>query len=538
MGAKLMEFGREARGRLLEGVRQLAEAVAVTLGPGGRHVALERKFGPPLVTRDGVTVAKEIELPDRIQNAAALLLREVALRTGEQAGDGTTTATILAEEIFAGALRSVEAGVDPIPLSRGIAGAVRAVVADLRKRSRRVSGKADLQRVASVAAANDPLLGRLVAEAIDQVGKDGAVTVEEARGIETRIERIEGLQLDRGYLSPHFVNRPGRFQCVLDRPYILVHERKISSAKELVPLLEKVAAARRPLLIVSDDVEGDALAVLVVNRLQGVFASCAVKAPGYGDHRKELLEDLAVFCGGRPVLEGLGISLEDVELRDLGTARKVVVEKETTTVLEGGGTPKGVQGRMAQIRKAMETTTSDHDREKLQERLSRLSGGVAQIEVGAATEVEMKERRARVEDALRAARAALEEGVLPGGGTALVRARAAVDALGLSGEEEIGARVVRQALDRPLRQIAENAGARGSVVVRKVEESRSGSFGYDAQKGEYADLVEAGILDPLKVVRLALQNAASMATLFLTTEAVVVEKEEGKPESPGTSLEE
>jgi chaperonin GroEL len=532
MGIKIIEFSREAREAMLEGVRQLAHAVRVTLGPGGHHVALEKKFGPPLVTRDGVTVAREIELPNKTQNAAALLLREVAVKTGEKAGDGTTTATLLAEAIFAGALRNVEAGLNPIPLARGISRAVEATVQELGKMARPASGLEDLQRVATIAAGNDPEIGKIVAQAIDQVGKDGAVTVEEAKGIETKIERIEGMQFDKGYLSPHFMNRPDRLQCVLDKPHILVHEKKISNVKDLVPLLEKVAPTKRPLLVISDDLEGEALAVLVVNRLQGALQSCAVKAPGYGDRRKEMLEDIAIFTGGRPLLEDIGITLEDVELKDLGTARQVIIEKELTTIIEGAGTDKAVMGRLEQIKKAISMTTSDYDREKLQERLGKLSGGVAQINVGAATEVEMKEKRARIEDALHAARAALEEGVLPGGGVALLRARHAIDGLKLSEEEKTGARVVREALAQPLRQIADNAGAQGTVVVRKVEESKEPAFGYDAARGEYTDMVKAGILDPRKVVRLALQNAASMATLFLTTEAVITEKEDPKPAAP------
>jgi len=532
MGIKVIEFSREAREAMLEGVRQLAHAVRVTLGPGGHHVALEKKFGPPLVTRDGVTVAREIELPNKTQNAAATLLREVAVKTGEKAGDGTTTATLLAEAIFAGALRNVEAGLNPIPLARGISRAVDATVQELGKMARPASGLEDLQRVATIAAGNDPEIGKIVAQAIDQVGKDGAVTVEEAKGIETKIERIEGMQFDKGYLSPHFMNRPDRLQCVLDKPYILVHEKKISNVKDLVPLLEKVAPTKRPLLVISDDLEGEALAVLVVNRLEGALQSCAVKAPGYGDRRKEMLEDIAIFTGGRPLLEDIGITLEDVELKDLGTARQVIIEKELTTIIEGAGTDKAVMGRLEQIKKAISMTTSDYDREKLQERLGKLSGGVAQINVGAATEVEMKEKRARIEDALHAARAALEEGVVPGGGVALLRARRAIDGLRLSEEEKIGARVVREALAQPLRQIADNAGAQGIVVVRKVDESKEDAFGYDAARGEYTDMVKAGILDPRKVVRLALQNAASMATLFLTTEAVITEKEDPKPSAP------
>jgi chaperonin GroEL len=539
MGAKIVSFSREARAAILSGVKQLAGAVKVTLGPGGHHVAIGRAHGAPLVTRDGVTVAKEIELPDCLENAAAQLLRQVALRTGELAGDGTTTATVLAESIFEESLRHIEAGADPVRLQRGIERAVEAVVKDLAASARPVSSKADVERVATVAAGNDPEIGALIARAVDQVGKDGAITVEEAKGIETGVERIEGMQFDKGFMSPYFMNRPDKLQCVLENPLILVHEKKISNANDLVPLLERVATRKRPLLLIVDDLEPEVLALLVVNRLQGVFQSCAVKAPGFGDRRKELLEDIAVFVGARPILEDVGVSLEDVGLEDLGSARRVIVEKESTTIIEGGGDEQALRARIALLRAALPRAESEHDREKLQERLSKLSGGVAQINVGAATEVEMKEKRARVEDALHAARAAIEEGVVPGGGVALLRTARAVDALKLSGDEATGARIVRRALEQPLRQIAENAGERGSVVAHKVAESKDYAFGFDAQSGKYGDLFKAGVLDPKKVVRLALQNAASMAAVFLTTEAIVAEKPEDRrggdeiPSGPG-----
>ncbi len=534
MGARIIEFSSEVRAQLLSGVRRLAGVVRVTLGPGGHNVAIGRKWGSPLVTRDGVTVAKEVEFPDRIENVAAQLLREVAVKTGEVAGDGTTTATILAEAIFAGALRHIEAGANPIVLQRGIARAVEAAVKDLEKNARPVAGKADLEHVATVAAGNDPEIGRIIADAIDRVGKDGAVTVEEARGIETTIDRIEGMQFDKGYISPHFVNRPEKLQCAMENPLVLVHEKKISSARDLVPLLERVAAARRPLLLIADEVEGDALALLVVNRLRGVLETCAVKAPGFGDRRKEMLEDIATFTAGRAVMENLGVSLEDLQVRDLGGARRVLVEKEATTIIEGAGTAEAIKARIAQVKTAIEQATSDYDREKLQERLAKLSGGVAQVNVGAATEIEMKEKRARIEDSLHAARAAIEEGILPGGGVALVRARRAVGALKLSGDEKLGADVVRGALAEPARQIAGNAGARGSVVIQALEESKDYAFGFDAERREYGDLIKEGILDPKKVVRLALQNAASIASIFLTTEAVIAEKKgEDEMKPPG-----
>ena len=544
MAAKIIQFSREARASLLEGVRQLAAVVKLTLGPGGHNVAIQKPWGAPLVTRDGVTVAEAVDLPKNLQNAAVQLLKQVARKTGDVAGDGTTTATVLAEAMFSDSLRHIEAGANPIAVAAGLKKGVDAVLADLAKNAKPVSGKGDVENVATIAAANDPEIVKIIAQAVDQVGKDGAVTVEEGKALTTSIERIEGMQFDKGYISPYFVNKQEKLTCELDKPLILIYEKKLSRAQELIPLLERVAATKRPLLIVADDVEGEALALLVVNRLQGVFTACAVKAPGFGDRRKELLEDLAVFTGAKPIFEDIGVSLEDVTVKELGTAKRVIIEKENTTILEGGGSDAAIQGRIQMVKAAIPLAGSDYDKEKLQERLSKLSGGVAQINVGAATEVEMKERRARIEDALHAARAAVEEGVLPGGGVALLRSRKAIDALKLSGDEKIGGQVLRHALEQPIRQIAQNAGARASVVVNKVDESKDYAFGYDAQEGEFKDLVKAGILDPKKVVRLALQNAASMATIFMTTEAILSEKAEkkvddeiprgeGDPENPG-----
>jgi chaperonin GroEL len=528
MASKLVEFSRDARASLLEGVQQLAHVVKVTLGPGGHNVAIERKWGPPLVTRDGVTVAKEVELPNHFQNAAVQLLKEVAIKTGDTAGDGTTTATVLAEAIFVESLHHIEAGANPIALQRGIVKAVEAVQKDLEKSAKPVAGKADIEHVATVAAGNDPEIGKIISDAIDMVGKDGAVTVEEAKGIDTKITRIEGLQFDKGYMSPYFVNRPEKLTCELDKPLILVHEKKISNANNLIPILERVAQTKRPLLLIVDELEAEVLALLVVNRMQGVFVSCAVKAPGFGDRRKELLEDVAVFTGAKAILEDIGVTLEDVQVKDLGTAKRVIIEKEATTLIEGGGSDEAIKGRIQLIKNAIPHAASDYDREKLQERLSKLSGGLAQINVGAATEVEMKQKRARLEDALHAARAAIEEGVLPGGGVALLRSRRAIDALKLSGDEKTGAQILRRALEVPIRTIADNAGARGSVVVQKTDESKEYNFGFDAETREYTDLIKAGILDPRKVVRLALQNAASMASIFMTTEALITEKPEPK----------
>jgi chaperonin GroEL len=544
VAAKIIQFSREARANLLEGVRQLAAVVKSTLGPGGHTVAIQKPWGAPLITRDGVTVAEAVDLPKNIENAAVQMLKQVAKRTGDIAGDGTTTATVLAEAMFSDSLRHVEAGANPIALANGVKKAVEAVLAELAKAAKPVAGKADLEHVATVAAGNDPEIGKIIAQAVDQVGKDGAVTVEEGRGLSTTVDRIEGMQFDKGYISPYFVNKQEKLTCELDKPLILIHEKKLSSARDLVPLLERVAATKRPLLIIADEVEGEALALLVVNRLQGVFTACAVKAPGFGDRRKELLEDLAVFTGARPIFEDIGVPIEDVTVKELGTAKRVIIEKENTTIIEGGGSDEAIKGRISMIKAAIPQAGSDYDREQLQSRLSKLSGGVAQINVGAATEMEMKERRMRIEDALHAARAAVEEGILPGGGVALLRARKAIDGLKLSGDEKIGAQIVRTSLEQPARQIAANAGARAAVVVNKIDESKDPAFGYDAQEGEYKDLVKAGILDPRKVVRLALQNAASMAVIFMTTEAVLSEKPEkkveddiprgeGDPENPG-----
>jgi chaperonin GroEL len=533
MGVKILSFSREARASLLAGVKQLAHVVKVTLGPGGHNVAIGRKWGAPLVTKDGVTVAMEVELPDKLENAAVTLLREVAVRTGDLAGDGTTTATVLAEAIFAESIKHVEAGANPIVLQRGIQKAVEAVLKDLEKSAKPVrEGTKDLENVATIAAGNDPEIGKIIAEAVDHVGAAGAVTVEEAKGIETQIEMIEGLQFDKGYCSPHFINKPERLECVLEKPYILVYEKKISSVQDLVPLLELVAPTKRPIVIIADEVEAEALALLVVNRLQGVFVSCAVKAPGFGDRRKELLEDIAIFTGAKAILEDIGIPLKDVHLEDLGTARRVIVEKEATTIIEGAGGAEAIQARVKQIKNAIPHAGSDYDREKLQERVSKLSGGVAQINVGAATEIEMKQKRARLEDALHAARAAIEEGILPGGGVALLRSRRAIDGLKVSGDEKIGADIVRRALEMPLRQIVDNAGESGSVVARNIEQEKDYAYGFDAEKHEYGDLLKAGVIDPRKVVRLALSNAASMAAIFLTTEAVITEKPEKREHDP------
>ncbi len=539
MGEKILQFSRGARASLLEGVKQLAAVVKVTLGPGGHNVAIERKYGPPLVTRDGVTVAREVELPDGLQNAAVQMVKEVAIKTNDTAGDGTTTATVLAEAIFAESLHHIEAGANPIELQRGLQKAVDAVLKDLEKQAKPVRENSDdLKHVATVAAGNDPEIGGLIAQAIAKVGRDGAVTVEEARGIDTKIENIEGLQFDQGFMSPYFVNKPEHQQCELDKPYILVHEKKISSAQQLVPILELVAPTKRPLLIIAEELEPEVLALLVVNRMQGVFVSCAVKAPGYGDSRKELLEDLAVFTGAKAILEDLAMKLDDVTLADLGSCRRVIISKENTTILEGTGDDKAILERIKLLKAALPGAGSDYDREKLQSRLSKLSGGVAQINVGAATEVEMKQKRARIEDALHAARAAIEEGILPGGGVALLRSRRAVDALKLSGDEKLGASILRKALEQPIRTIVENAGERGSVVCEKVEASKDYAFGFDAQACEYKDLIKGGILDPRKVIRLALVNAASVATIFMTTEAIITDKpepkkSEGMPSGPG-----
>jgi len=536
MAAKQLQFDENARHTLLRGVEKLAKAVKATLGPSGRNVILDKKFGSPTITKDGVTVAKEIELEDPYENMGAQLVREVASKTSDVAGDGTTTATILAESIYREGLRNVTAGANPTSLQRGIMKGVEAIVEDLKKLSKKVSDRTEIAQVATVSANWDKTIGEIIADAMDKVGKDGTITVEEAKSIETTLDVVEGMQFDKGYLSPYFVTNAEAMEAVLENAYILIYEKKISSLKDLLPLLEKVAKAGRPLLIISEDVEGEALATLVVNKLRGTLQVCAVKAPGFGDRRKAMLEDIAVLSGGRLISEDLGIKLENIKLEDLGKAKRVTIDKENTTIVEGEGKKADIQGRVAQIRRQIEETTSDYDREKLQERLAKLAGGVAVINVGAATETEMKEKKARVEDALHATRAAVEEGIVPGGGVALLRAQKALDNIkGLEGDEKVGVAIVRRAIEEPTRQLADNAGREGALVVEEVKK-RKGNEGYDVANDEYTDLVKAGIVDPTKVTRSALQNAASIAGLLLTTEALVTEipeKEKAPPMPPG-----
>jgi chaperonin GroEL len=529
MAAKELQFNTDARSKLKRGVDQLAEAVKVTLGPKGRNVVIDKKFGSPTVTKDGVTVAKEVELSDPIENMGAQMVKEVATKTSDLAGDGTTTATVLAQAIFREGLKNVTAGANPMELKRGIDRAVEAVVEQLKTLSVPSAGKKEIAQVGTISANNDKEIGNLIAEAMEKVGKDGVITVEEAKGLETTLETVDGMQFDRGYLSPYFVTDPEKMEAVLDDPYILIHDKKISAMKELLPVLEKVAQSGRPMLIIAEDVEGEALATLVVNKLRGTLKVCAVKAPGFGDRRKEMLRDIAVLTGGQVVSEELGFKLENSTLNDLGRAKRVVVDKDNTTVVDGRGKEGDIQGRINEIKAAVEKSTSDYDREKLQERLAKLSGGVAVINVGAATETEMKEKKARVEDALHATRAAVEEGIVPGGGVALVRAQAGLDKLKGTDDEKIGVEIVRRALEEPIRMIAQNAGAEGSIVVGRVKESKEKNFGYNAATDAYEDLVRAGVIDPTKVTRTALQNAASIAGLLLTTECVVVEKKEDKP---------
>src|SRR3954452_24724450 len=536
MAAKQLQFDENARHTLLRGIEKLAKAVKATLGPSGRNVILDKKFGSPTITKDGVTVAKEIELEDPYENMGAQLVREVASKTSDVAGDGTTTATVLAESIYREGLRNVTAGANPTSLQRGIMKAVEAIVEELKKISKKVSDRTEIAQVATVSANWDKTIGEIIADAMDKVGKDGTITVEEAKSIETSLEVVEGMQFDKGYLSPYFVTNAEDMEAALENPYILIYEKKISSLKNMLPLLEKVAKAGRPLLIIAEDVEGEALATLVVNKLRGTLQVAAVKAPGFGDRRKAMLEDLAVLTGGQCITEDLGIKLENVKLDDLGRAKRVTIDKENTTVVEGDGKQVDIQGRVNQIRRQIEETTSDYDREKLQERLAKLAGGVAVINVGAATETEMKEKKARVEDALHATRAAVEEGIVPGGGVALLRAQKALDGLTLDDhDEQVGVSIVRRALEEPIRQIANNAGVEGSIVVAKVRESESASYGYNARTDEYEDLVQSGVIDPTKVTRTALQNAASIAGLLLTTESVVVERPEKDkaPSMPG-----
>jgi chaperonin GroEL len=535
MAAKQLQFDEGARHALLRGVEKLARVVKATLGPAGRNVILDKKYGSPTITKDGVTVAKEIELQDPYENMGAQLVREVASKTSDVAGDGTTTATVLAESIFREGLKNVTAGANPISLQRGILKAVDVIVEELKKISKKVSDRKEIAQVATVSANWDTTIGEIIADAMDKVGKDGTITVEEAKGIETTLEVVEGMQFDRGYLSPYFVTSAENMETVLENAYILIHEKKISSLKDLLPLLEKVAQASRPLLIIAEDVEGEALATLVVNKLRGTLQVAAVKAPGFGDRRKATLEDIAVLTGGRCFTEDLGTKLENVSLEDLGRAKRVTIDKENTTIVEGEGPTKDIQGRVNQIRRQIEETTSDYDREKLQERLAKLAGGVAVVSVGAATETEMKEKKARVEDALHATRAAVEEGVLPGGGVAYLRAQKGLDNLKLEGDEAVGVQIVRRALEFPMRQLADNAGQEGALIVQEVKK-RNGNEGFNVATGEYEDLVKAGVVDPTKVVRTALQNAASISSLLLTTEALVTElpeKQKPGPASPG-----
>ncbi len=532
MAAKQMKFREEARSAMLQGVNTLANAVRVTLGPKGRNVVLGKKFGSPVITKDGVTVAKEIDLKDKYENLGAQMVREVAVKTNDTAGDGTTTATVLAQAIFREGVKNVSAGANPMSLQQGIQRATEAVVAELERVSKKVKGKEDLTNVATVSANNDVEIGRLIAEAMEQVGRDGVVTVEDSKTLETELEIVEGMQFDRGYLSPYFVTNSDRMEAVLEEPLILLHEKKISAMRDLLPILEKAAGTGRALLLVAEDVDGDALATLVVNKLRGTVKVCAVKAPAFGDRRKAILEDLAILTGGRVITEDLGIKLENLELGDLGSAKRVIVDKENTTIVEGVGERKSIQGRVAAIRRQIEETTSDYDREKLQERLAKLAGGVAVIKVGAATETAMKEIKTRVEDALNATRAAAQEGIVAGGGVALLRAAKVLDNLSdCEPDVQTGAKILRRALEEPLRRIAENAGADGAVIVGKVE-ALKGNKGFNAATGEFEDLVAAGIIDPTKVVRTALQNAASIAGLLLTTDAAVTDAPEPKKPAP------
>jgi chaperonin GroEL len=535
MPAKIVKFGEDARSKVLRGINVLADAVTVTLGPRGRNVVLEKSWGAPNVTKDGVTVAKEIELPDKFENMGAQMVKEVASKTSDVAGDGTTTATVLARSIFTEGAKMVAAGHDPMNLKRGIDRAVGAVIEALKVQSKSTKGKDEIAQVGTVSANGDRTIGEMIAEAMEKVGKEGVITVEEAKGLETQLDVVEGMQFDRGYLSPYFVTDPDRMEAVLEDAYVLIHEKKISSMKDLLPLLEQVARSGKPLLVIAEEVEGEALATLVVNKIRGTFSCCTVKAPGFGDRRKAMLEDIAVLSGGRLIAEELGLKLENVTLKDLGRAKRVVVDKDNTTIIDGAGKKADIEGRIKQIRAQIEETTSDYDREKLQERLAKLVGGVAVIKVGAATEVEMKEKKARVEDAMHATRAAVEEGVVPGGGVALLRAQATLDDLKVDDEQRFGVAIVRRSLEDPLRWIASNAGQEGSVVVDKVRNLK-GSNGFNAATEEYEDLMKAGIIDPTKVVRTALQNAASVAGLLLTTEAMVAEKPKEEKASAGGGM--
>jgi chaperonin GroEL len=529
--AKQIVYGEDSRQQILRGVNSLADAVKVTLGPKGRNVVIDKKFGSPTITKDGVTVAKEIDLKNPLENMGAQMVREVASKTSDTAGDGTTTATVLAQAVYREGLKMVTAGANPMELKRGIEKAVEAIIGDLKKLSKPVSGNM-IAQVGTISANSDETIGKIIAEAMDKVGKDGVITVEEAKSMETSLDVVEGMQFDRGYLSAYFVTDPERMEAVLENPVILIHEKKISSMKDLLPLLEQVARGGRPLVIIAEDVDGEALATLVVNKLRGTLQVAAVKAPGFGDRRKAMLEDIAILTGGRAITEDLGIKLENIKLEDLGKAKKITIDKDNTTIVEGGGSQSAIEGRVKQIRTQVEDTTSDYDREKLQERLAKLVGGVAVIKVGAATETEMKEKKARVEDAMHATKAAVEEGIVPGGGVALLRCVKVLDGLKLEGDQKVGADIVRRAVEAPLRYIASNAGVEGSIVVQKVKESKDAAYGYNAASDEYEDLVKAGVIDPTKVVRSALQNSTSIASLLLTTEAMVSEIPEEKKEAP------
>ena len=531
MAAKEIRFSEEARNRVLRGVNLLADAVTVTLGPKGRNVILEKSWGAPTVTKDGVSGAKEIQLEDKFENMGAQMVKEVASKTSDVAGDGTTTATVLSRAIFSEGLKLVAAGHDPMSIKRGIDKAVAKVVDELKSMSKPTRDRDEIAQVGTISANNDKTIGSILAEAMDKVGKEGVITVEEAKGLETTLDLVEGMRFDRGYLSPYFVTDPERMECVYEDVYILINEKKISSMKDLLPILENVAKTGKPLLIIAEELEGEALATLVVNKIRGTLKVVAVKAPGFGDRRKAMLEDIAILTNGKMIAEELGIKLENVTLKDLGQAKRVIIDKDNTTVVEGGGKKSGIEGRITQIRAQIEDTTSDYDREKLQERLAKLAGGVAVVKVGAATEVEMKEKKARVEDALHATRAAVEEGIVPGGGVALIRASAALGNLRVSEDEKVGVRIVQKALEEPLRWIASNAGADGAVVLDKIKNGK-GAFGFNAAAEEYEDLVKAGIVDPTKVVRIALQNAASVAGLMITTEAMIADKPEKKRDAP------
>lgn len=529
--AKQLLFRDEARRKILSGVEQLAAAVKVTLGPKGRNVVIDKKFGSPTITKDGVTVAKEIDLEDAYENMGAQMVKEVAEKTSDTAGDGTTTATILAEAIYREGLKNVTAGSNPMALKRGIEKAVERVVEELSRLSTPIKDKKEVAQVASIAANSDTAIGELIAEAMDKVGKDGVITVEEAKSTATTLETVEGMQFDQGYLSPYFVTDAERMEVLLEDAYILIYEKKVSSLKDILPLLEKIARSGKPLLIIAEEVEGEALATLVVNKIRGTFVACAVKAPGYGDRRKAMLEDIAILTGGKAITEDLGIKLENIDIEDLGRAKKVKIDKENTTIVEGAGKTAAINARISQLKKQISETDSDYDKEKLQERLAKLAGGVAVINVGAATETEMKEKKARVEDALHATRAASQEGIVPGGGVALLRTMAGLDKLKLEGDEKVGVNIVRRAIEEPIRQIAQNAGLEGSVVVQRVKQEKT-NIGYDVGQDAYVDMIEAGVIDPTKVTRSALQNAASIAALLLTTETIIADKPEKEEKMP------